>query len=505
MKGERRKTHTPRHEVKMTAPEVDAGAAVLGKASSSVAALADVPCADAPCSRTGDRNVSETLRCALMDSRQLWRDLVMLTCDIAFETDADGCFSFVAPEKVFGWPAERLIGQAAAQLLAARECAVFDPFFPSEPIRNSKTWIRHADGRTVCLAFHVAPVFDAQGRRVGARGVGQDVTDQEYRDARVATTLRRGEILDFILTRIRKEVMAPRMMQAALDALVAGLGAEGAAVIGIADADGAPAVLHRVGSDPAGLVAEVVDLVRDGSDFGRDRQAVDGRPLLAVSCPTRFGERAALVLWRDEPRRGWHDDDRALIRSASTVVRFLLENDAIQREMAWQARTDPLTSLLNRRALLDEMARRVDRLDREGVPGTLMFIDLDGFKVLNDSRGHEVGDEALCIVAHLLRTAFRPADLVARLGGDEFAIWMDGCDELAAAERAETLSRETPIALGHLMEPSGVRLGMSIGIATRWPGRTESLEQLMHRADQIMYEVKRTGRGHWRVSRVAGG
>ncbi len=133
-----------------------------------------------------------------------------------------------------------------------------------------------------------------------------------------------------------------------------------------------------------------------------------------------------------------------------------------------------------------------------------MFIDLDNFKRLNDGRGHDVGDEALCIAANLLRAAVRPSDLVARLGGDEFALWLDGTDELAAAERAEMLRVEGPLALAHLCETQGHGVGMSIGIATRWPGRGEDIDTLIHRADQIMYEVKRAGRGHWRVSRSDG-
>ena len=126
---------------------------------------------------------------------------------------------------------------------------------------------------------------------------------------------------------------------------------------------------------------------------------------------------------------------------------------------------------------------------------------------MNDTLGHDVGDEALCAVGTLLRAAVRPADLVARLGGDEFALWLDGMEELSASERAEMLRIEGPLATAHLSEQAGARtpippLSLSIGIATRWPGRGEDVEALIHRADQIMYEVKRSGRGQWRVSRA---
>ena len=123
---------------------------------------------------------------------------------------------------------------------------------------------------------------------------------------------------------------------------------------------------------------------------------------------------------------------------------MVLEHEAIQREMGRQARTDPLTGLLNRRAFLEEMSRHIDRLDREEQPGTLLFADLDYFKPVNDRLGHEVGDEVLVRTANVLRNTVRPTDLVARLGGDEFALWMNGADHMTAAERAEHLCVEVP-------------------------------------------------------------
>ena len=182
-------------------------------------------------------------------------------------------------------------------------------------------------------------------------------------------------------------------------------------------------------------------------------------------------------------------------------MRVVLEHEAIQRELARQARTDPLTALLNRRAFFGEIHRRIDRLDREGMPGTLMYVDLDHLKSVNDLHGHDMGDEALVLTASLLRDTFRPSDLVARLGGDEFAVWMDGSDELTAAERAEMLRVEGPGAYARALPPMGQALSMSIGISSRRAGGGESLDNMMRRADMAMYEVKRGGRGHWRVAR----
>jgi diguanylate cyclase (GGDEF)-like protein len=189
-----------------------------------------------------------------------------------------------------------------------------------------------------------------------------------------------------------------------------------------------------------------------------------------------------------------------LAASVAAIVRVVLEHEAIQREMARQARTDPLTGLLNRRAFLEELPRYIDRLDRDELAGTLMFADLDNFKQLNDRLGHEAGDTALCLIATLLREAVRPTDLVARLGGDEFALWLNGADHLTAAERAEYLRVETPRRLEEIAGGCGLSLGVSIGIATRRADGGEQTDSLMRRADMAMYEVKRSGRGHWRVA-----
>jgi diguanylate cyclase (GGDEF)-like protein len=182
---------------------------------------------------------------------------------------------------------------------------------------------------------------------------------------------------------------------------------------------------------------------------------------------------------------------------------MVLEHEAIQLEMGQLARTDPLTGLLNRRAFLEEMERHIDRLDREEQPGTLLFADLDDFKLVNDSQGHEAGDEVLQRTATILRNAVRPSDVVARLGGDEFALWMNGADHMTAAERADHLCTAVPETLREIAG-EGPLPTLSIGIATREAGSGEPVDSLLRRADQAMYQVKRQGRGHWHVARAEG-
>lgn len=445
---------------------------------------------------------SHVLNRALLDSRQRWRDLATLSADIVFETDRDGHFVFVAPEPALGWPSSVLLGQPADQILAEpTDAAFFNPFRPLQTIRKRRAWLRRPDGEAVCVSFAVTPLRDEMGRINGARGIGQDITEQDGVDGAVASALRRSEVIDQILWRIRREVLAHRMMEIALNAAVQALGAEGAVVLdGLDETDRGP-VAYTAGEGTASVLPTVGALL-DGADAEPVvANTADGRQVIVCASHTRFGHHAGFAIWRAATDRQWDDEERVLVASTTTIIRVILEHEAIQREMARQARTDPLTGLLNRRAFLDEVTRRIDRLERDNLPGTMMFVDLDHFKDLNDRRGHDVGDDALLVVAALLRATVRPIDLVARFGGDEFAIWLDGADDLATAERAERLRLEAPVALAPLAEPAGITMTMSIGIATRWSGRGEDLDSVMQRADQVMYEVKRDGRAKWRVSR----
>ena len=451
-------------------------------------------------SQTADpwQSSGDQFRRALLESRQRWQGFGTIAADILFEIDADGRLCFLAPDTVLGWPASELIGRPVCGLLMGQQDAAADRF--ATGMRHRRTWARRADGKEVCLAISSAPLFGGAGECVGARGVAVDVTAGEYRELQAAATLRRAEVLDHIMDRMRQEVLAPRMMAALLDALARALGGEGAAVLDLAVTPEISAVLHQAGHGLDPLLPKLLASLRAGSGLA---QACRIERLQILACPasTRFGHQTALTVWR-EPGRDWDSDDRALITSVAGLVRIVLEHEAIQRELARQARTDVLTGLLNRRAFIEEARRRIDRLERDGLPGTLMYIDLDCLKPLNDRLGHEAGDSALVRTGHILRRIFRPADLVARLGGDEFAVWLDGFDDLTAAERAESLRLGFPHEMADLSGDEDVQLSMSIGIACRQPGSGEELDEVIQRADQAMYDVKRNGRGHWRVSHV---
>ena len=449
---------------------------------------------------------NDALGAALLESRQRWREFVTLSADFVFETDAQGRFVFLAPDPAIGWSANLLVGQPAALLLAdAAGQTGFDPFRPTARTRGRRAWLRRPDGTPVCLTFSAAPIFNDQGQIIGARGVGQDITEQDLHEARMAATLRRSKVVEHILDCMHQEVQASRMMKAALGVMVTAMGAEGCVVIDLLGDGVQASFLHQIGVPSAPVLHTAMSLIEANPVGAGDAMANDGRWTLVCPAQSSGRQTAALALWRGLGGRPWDADDRQIATSVSGIIRVVLQHEAMQRDITEQARTDPLTGLFNRRAFMDEMGRRVDRLVREGLPGTILFVDLDGFKQLNDQCGHDVGDEALCLVADLLRDTVRPSDLVARLGGDEFALWLDGADDLTAAERAEHLTITAPRMLRELTGGHDIRLGMSIGIATRWPTMREGLDEILQRADQAMYQAKRAGRGQWRAWRPEAG
>ena len=149
-----------------------------------------------------------------------------------------------------------------------------------------------------------------------------------------------------------------------------------------------------------------------------------------------------------------------------------------RRQLSRLVRTDSLTEALNRRGFDDALSRFVGRAARDGSFVSLIVCDLDGFKALNDTLGHQAGDERLCWIASALRSSVRPRDLVARLGGDEFAVVLPGVDSFTAAATARRLEQ---LVAEHA--PA------SFGVATSPDDGTDPIE-LMGCADMRLYQAK---------------
>jgi diguanylate cyclase (GGDEF)-like protein/PAS domain S-box-containing protein len=253
-----------------------------------------------------------------------------------------------------------------------------------------------------------------------------------------------------------------------------------------------PAVERLLGYTPEEFIRLPLEAVTHPDDIGRViahikniAAGIDG-----VNFEARTRHKDGSWRWLAWTTPAPTKDGRTMAHTYA-IVRDVTESKLTQQELLHRAQHDALTGLANRAAFeqsLQLMLARAERMPEYAV--SLMLIDLDGFKQVNDSFGHLAGDAVLRAVAARLREASRKGDLVARLGGDEFAFLLVGTTSgtlEAMAERVLGLVRQ-PVAIG----AAQVQVGCSIGIATSAPGADPV--RLFEEADRAMYGVKANGK-----------
>ena len=192
--------------------------------------------------------------------------------------------------------------------------------------------------------------------------------------------------------------------------------------------------------------------------------------------------------------------DGAALRMLGTRM-DISERKQAEARIAHLAFYDGLTGLPNRRLLMDRLNQAIAKASRSGVHGAVLFIDLDNFKSLNDTMGHDMGDKLLEVVAQRLQQVTRSSDTVARLGGDEFVVLLEelGQDEGEATAGAAAVASKVLAALSQPCQLDGheVRTSPSIGVVLFGAG-PHTINDLLRHADMAMYEAKADGRATWR-------
>ena len=266
-------------------------------------------------------------------------------------------------------------------------------------------------------------------------------------------------------------------------------------VILVTRADGtirfvSPSATRVFGYDPAAMVRQAVTALLHPED--RERAAAffrDAALLPGVTGP---------VEWRfRQPDGSWlHAEILAtnLLRDVAVKgivlnTRDVSERRRLEEQLIHQAFHDPLTGLANRALFRDRVSHALALAQRRGNPVTVLFLDLDDFKTVNDSLGHAEGDRLLIAAAERFLACARSADTVARLGGDEFAILIEGGDG------REGLPERLSTAMAHPFALSGnqVRVTASIGVASA--SGDDTADDLLRNADVAMYAAKRHGKG----------
>lgn len=394
--------------------------------------------------------------------------------------DLRGVITFANPAAagMTRYPLELLVGQSIDQILQdADEISVDrkgEPFQYGNTRRGMNKTVLRRDGTRVWVAWASNPIRE-HGTVVGAVLTLKDETDRRSAEEKLKRTL--------------------SLLSATLESTADG--------ILVVDGEGKierfnqkfiqmwniPETIVSSGEDDQSL-AYVLDQLKDPEGFlkiVRERYAQldsesydilefkDGRVFERYSKPQKIGGKNVGRVWS---------------------FRDITEQKQAEKRLSYLANFDPLTHLPNRSLLYDRLNQSIARASWQKRPVAVLFLDLDQFKIINDTLGHAFGDLLLKLVAERLLHCVREGDTVARLGGDEFVLILDGLHEpqdtlLVAQKTLEALSR--PFKL----EGQELFITTSMGIAL-YPNDGETCEALLKNADTAMYRSKEQGRNHYR-------
>jgi len=414
----------------------------------------------------------------LRDSERRFRSLAENAYDVIWTATLEGVITYASPsiERLAGYTPEQVIGRSLLDALAPDTAAEVHEALErlrTRGISPQRQWECRQfarDGRSIWVQVTMDVLRSDRGAPHGILGITRDVTEQR-------------ETQNALASRVTA-------IESAADGVI------------ITDPDGRmeyvnPAYVALTGYSTERSLGKLPRPLLDDKHQPNERY----REIFAV---VHSGK-----VWRGEADR-WHDTDPARVASLTVspvmdeagrlvrvvaIMRDISEHKAMEQRLTQMAHYDPLTGLPNRRLFFDRLQQRLQLGRRSNQPVALMFLDLDGFKAVNDSFGHAAGDQVLQQVAQRFSAVLRESDSFARVAGDEFAILLGPEGESFAPEQvAERLIAclSTPVQLA-----TGLcRIGVSIGIS-RYPEDARDPETLLRYADQAMYVAKRAGRNRY--------
>ena len=397
---------------------------------------------------------------------------------ITMDTDGNVASFNQGARQIFGYKEEEIVGQPLTKLLPGeyregyrvgmeRYLRTGEAHFPGQ--RVSELEGRRKDGGIFPLEISVAEMRD--GGEVLLTGIIRDISERKEAERKLRESEKRFRSL----------------VQNSSD------------IITILDADGviryqSPSAERILGYRPGELAGEqLFDYIHPEDAVGALRAFAGAlrNPETETVAELRARHTDGSWRWLEGVAVNLLDDQS--VQGVVLNSRDVTERKALEEKLSYQAFYDPLTGLPNRNLLTEHLRQALSGAKRRENVVAVLFIDLDNFKVINDSLGHEAGDRLLVAVSERLRACVRPEDVVARFGGDEFAVLVENlCDRAGAiqvAERVETELEREAFTFGEYE----TFVSASIGIALSGP-RAESPEDLLRNADAAMYEAKVKGK-----------
>ncbi len=441
------------------------------------------------------------------------------------ESGDDGRWHYVSPqiESILGFSAEEWCGNPhlwAARLHPQdREMVLqYEHDFRPQALKQGALEYRmlHRDGHVVWIRDDAVLVVDAGGRDRW-HGVLSDVSDRKEAELDSERRAAQQTAVALLGEHALEGARASELMQEAVTAAATLLDVDMGAVLQLLPED--EEFLVRAAH---GYTETAVGILRGpaGTDSQAGYTILTGAPVVVEDYATeqRFGKAPVLrergctsgatvqiqghgapfgvLSLQSVARRHFSGGDVAFLQALANVLADALERQATEDQIRHRALHDPLTGLPNRELFLDRLEHALVRLERSRSLAAVLFLDLDRFKLVNDSLGHHVGDELLAAAAPRLQQALRATDTVARFGGDEFGILLEDIrDEHAAIEMAERIASvfTRPFVLaGHEHFVS-----TSVGIAIARGG--ERAEELIRDADAAMYRAKERGSARYEL------
>jgi len=380
-----------------------------------------------------------------------------------------------AAERIFGYSAADMQGQSLMRLVpperAAEERTVLDRIRRGEPAQLLETVRLRKDGQAIAVSLTTSPIRDTQGRLVGASRMARDISAQQaaLQQLRLAASVFTNTGEGIVITDRRGRIV---------------------------DANAAFTCITGYEHDEVlGRGPELFRSSRQGPEvFAAMRRSVYARGQWKGEIWSRRKDGQSFSAWltvsriADSAGRTQH-----YVALFSDVTVLKLQQEQLERG----AHFDALTNLPNRLLLTDRLHHAMTQCQRDRLSLAVIYMDLDGFKLVNDKYGHEVGDALLVAVASRMRLALREVDTLARIGGDEFVAVMT---DMGSVQDSINLAKRILHACSEPIRIQGaeLRVSASIGI-THYPQDNVAADQLMRHADQAMYEAKQNGKNRFHI------
>lgn len=439
------------------------------------------------------KQIELRLRDALAEGRRL-RDAMETVSAYIYIKDCAGRYLYVN-NKVC-----ELFGCAAAAIVGQTDERFFNLSLSDDLRRNDRRVLGHGErieseevnyiGATGEKRYYwtvKSPILDGEGAISGMCGISTDITEFKRVEEELKRTRGAAELANRELTAVLK-FNESILLHSPLPMRV--FGADGRCI------EANEAFARLVG---AGRIELLGQSAYEASLWHVQALADDCSQAQITHCVQRrevqVGTRGGRDIWLEarivplEANGGSH-----------LLAQFvdLTERKRLEQELRLLAFYDALTQLPNRRLLLDRLKQAVHASKRRASYAAVLFLDLDKFKLLNDTHGHDAGDQLLVGVARRLRALVRQADTVARLGGDEFVLLLEnlGPDPVAAQAHVDAVAEKVAHTLGHEYQLGELRYFCSVSIGTcLFDGQLHDPDEILKRADGAMYRVKRGGAG----------